>query len=229
MTTDRALPPVLLALTLVTGIVDAVSFLGLGHIFTANMTGNVVFLGFAAAGAPGLSVPRSAVALAAFALGALVAGRMGAEVIAGRQHRLAASAFGIEAALLLASAAVAAGSGSDLTGRGRVLYMVIVLTGFAMGIRNGTVRKLAVADLTTTVLTLAIAGVAADSSWAGGTNPRWNRRVASVAIMFAGAALGAWLLRASMSWALSIAGVVSAACAVVIAFANRGPVPGSAA
>ena len=56
MTTDRALPAVLFTLTMVTGIVDAASFLGLGHIFTANMTGNVVFLGFAAAGAPGLSV-----------------------------------------------------------------------------------------------------------------------------------------------------------------------------
>ena len=40
----RPLPPTLLLLTLTTGLVDAVSFLGLGHVFTANMTGNVVFL-----------------------------------------------------------------------------------------------------------------------------------------------------------------------------------------
>src|SRR6266566_1919803 len=67
---DDRLPPALLVLTGVTGLVDAVSFLGLGHIFTANMTGNVVFLGFAAAGVPGLSVARSSTSLVAFLAGA---------------------------------------------------------------------------------------------------------------------------------------------------------------
>ena len=57
----------LLGLTVVTGLVDAISFLGLGHIFTANMTGNVVFLGFAAGGAPDISAARSIAALCAFA------------------------------------------------------------------------------------------------------------------------------------------------------------------
>ena len=45
------LPPLLLGLTVVTGLVDAFSYLLLGHVFVANMTGNVVFLGFAIAGA----------------------------------------------------------------------------------------------------------------------------------------------------------------------------------
>src|SRR5438067_4052553 len=148
--TDRALPAVLLTLTMVTGVVDAASFLGLGHIFTANMTGNVVFLGFAAAGAPGLSVARSGAALVAFAAGAVLAGRMEARMRTGPRHLWTSGAFAIEAALLIASAAVAAGSGSDLTERGTVLYPVIILTGLAMGIRNATVRKLGVADLTTT-------------------------------------------------------------------------------
>ncbi len=48
----------LLILTFSTGLIDAVSFLGLGHVFTANMTGNIVFLGFAVAGTPGLSAVR---------------------------------------------------------------------------------------------------------------------------------------------------------------------------
>ncbi len=61
---ERALPAVLVGLTAVTGLVDAVSYLALGHVFTANMTGNVVFLGFALAGAPGLSVMRSGMAVA---------------------------------------------------------------------------------------------------------------------------------------------------------------------
>jgi len=67
---DRSLPAVLLALTASTGLIDAVSYLALGHVFTANMTGNVVFLGFAVAGAPGLSIPRSAAAVGAFLTGA---------------------------------------------------------------------------------------------------------------------------------------------------------------
>jgi uncharacterized membrane protein YoaK (UPF0700 family) len=66
------LPVLLLLLSVVTGLVDAVSYLALGHVFVANMTGNVVFLGFALAGAPGLSAPASLAALAAFLLGALL-------------------------------------------------------------------------------------------------------------------------------------------------------------
>jgi Protein of unknown function (DUF1275) len=102
----------LLGMTATTGIVDAVNLLALGHVFTANMTGNVLFLG------------------------------------------------------------------------------VIGLTALAMGFRNATTRKLGVPDLTTTVLTLTIMGLAADSSLAGGTNPRWRRRVASVLLVFAGGRRG---------------------------------------
>lgn len=65
---------VLLVLTVVSGLIDAVSYLGLGHVFTANMTGNVVVLGFAAAGAPGFSVPHTLVSLASFVVGAVAAG-----------------------------------------------------------------------------------------------------------------------------------------------------------
>jgi uncharacterized membrane protein YoaK (UPF0700 family) len=68
------LPPLLVSLTLVTGLVDAFSYLALGHIFVANMTGNVVFLGFALAGAAGFSITSSLIALASFGLGRLWAG-----------------------------------------------------------------------------------------------------------------------------------------------------------
>ena len=66
---------ILLAMTFNTGIVDATSFLAMGHVFTANMTGNIVLLGFALGGAVGLSAPRSLLAFGAFLLGALVGGR----------------------------------------------------------------------------------------------------------------------------------------------------------
>src|SRR5258707_9275564 len=71
------LPALLLVLTMVTGIVDAVSYLKLGHVFVANMTGNVVFLGFAIADPQNFSIPASLVAIGAFLTGAIAGGRLG--------------------------------------------------------------------------------------------------------------------------------------------------------
>src|SRR2546423_2487929 len=77
------LPPLLVAMTLVTGLVDAFSYLVLGHVFVANMTGNVVFLAFALAGAAGFSILASLVALFSFVLGSL-GGLLGSRL---GQHR----------------------------------------------------------------------------------------------------------------------------------------------
>jgi uncharacterized membrane protein YoaK (UPF0700 family) len=211
---ERALVPVLLALTAVTGLVDAASVLGLGRVFTANMTGNVVFLGFAAAGAPGLSLARSGAALLAFVAGAVIGGRIGRPIGNGSVDRPTTTAFACEAALLIAAAGASVGAGSDLADMPARLYAAIVSTGLAMGIRNAVVRKLAVPDLTTTVLTLTLTGLAADSRVAGADGSRWPRRLASVAVMFAGAAAGAWLVARSVAYALAVAGVISALSSV---------------
>ncbi|MGX1487948.1 hypothetical protein RKD41_000207 [Streptomyces tendae] len=85
------LPPLMLVLTVVTGLIDAVSYLSLGRVFVANMTGNVVFLGFALAGAPGLSVTASIVSMASFLTGALAGGRLGTRFAAHRGRLLAAT------------------------------------------------------------------------------------------------------------------------------------------
>ena len=159
------LPPLLVGLTVVTGLVDAFSYLVLGHVFVANMTGNVVFLGFALAGAPGFSIVASAVALASFWCGALAGGRIGAQLHQHRGKHLS-SAVSIQAALLAASVALAALSPNPVPARYR--YPLIVVLGVAMGIQNATARRLAVPDLTTTVLTLTLVGTAADSSLGGG-------------------------------------------------------------
>src|SRR5256885_1548595 len=98
---ESRLPGALLVLTAATGLIDAVSYLALGHVFTANMTGNVVFLAFAVAGAPGLSIPRSVVSLAAFLAGAVVGGRLAARLGSGPPRRWVATAFGAAAALLV--------------------------------------------------------------------------------------------------------------------------------
>src|SRR5690349_19832297 len=86
------LPPLLVAMTLVTGMVDAFSYLVLGHVFVANMTGNVVFLAFALAGAPGFSIAASFVALIAFVLGSLGGGFLGSRLGQHRGRLLSAAA-----------------------------------------------------------------------------------------------------------------------------------------
>jgi uncharacterized membrane protein YoaK (UPF0700 family) len=202
---------ILLAMTVVTGIVDAVSFLALGRVFTANMTGNVVLLGFAIAGAPGLSISRSAVALVAFLSGAVLGGRVASKESS--WHRWADRAFMLEALLLGVAAVTAAGTGSSAVSNPLQLHAVIVSSGVAMGLRNAIVRKLAVPDMTTTVLTLTITGLAADSSLAGGENPRWQRRVAAILAMIFGAFAGARMLAYSISLPLAVACGIAAMCA----------------
>src|SRR5271156_1508946 len=69
--------PLLLLIATTTGLVDAVSVLGLGLVFCANMTGNIVFLGFSLAEIPGFNVAPHVTALAGFIVGATVSGRIG--------------------------------------------------------------------------------------------------------------------------------------------------------
>ena len=95
-------------------------------------------------------------------------------------------------------------------------WPVIALTALATGLRNSTVRYLGVADLTTTVLTLTLTGLAVDSSLAGGTDPRPVRRIGSVLAMFSGALLGAILvLHQGLAWPLAIACGAAAVATIV--------------
>ncbi len=214
------LPPLLLGLTLVTGLVDAFSYLVLGHVFVANMTGNVVFLGFAIAGAPGFSIPASLVALGAFVCGALIGGRVASGLGHHRGHLLAVTAS-FQALLLGASVIAVAVSGEPVAGAYR--YALIALLGISMGIQNATARRLAVPDLTTTVLTLTITGVAADSAIAGGPGSAAGRRLVAVTAMFVGALAGAALvLHVHIVAPLVIALVVTAVVALVAWRAGAG-------
>src|SRR2546430_735151 len=116
--------------TLVTGLVDAFSYLVLGHVFVANMTGNVVFLAFALAGAPGFSILASLVALGAFVLGSLGGGLLGSHLGQHRGHLLSVAAA-LQALLLAAAVVLAAVSGNPVS-PGFSSGLIIVL-GVAMG------------------------------------------------------------------------------------------------
>jgi uncharacterized membrane protein YoaK (UPF0700 family) len=213
-----------MTLTFVTGVVDAVSFLGLGRIFTANMTGNIVLLGFAVAGAPGLSLARSFTSLVAFLFGAALGGRFSVAMAATRRSWLLTMGV-IEGGLLFAAALVSIGFDIEVSSPSNRLYAVIVLTALAMGLRNATVRRLAIPDLTTTVLTLTLTGLAADSSFGGGNNPRLGRRVVSVFLMFAGAVIGALLLRQGLVLPLLLSGlcVIAGTFAFIVIPASSAP------
>jgi uncharacterized membrane protein YoaK (UPF0700 family) len=215
-TTEKVIPYALLGMTAVTGLVDAVSFLSLGRVFTANMTGNVVILAFATARVPGLSIARSLTALLSFLVGAILGGRVMARAGADSQIRLTAQAFVLEVVFLLAASLCSMGYRGDLLEDSFQPFALIALTAVAMGTRNAAVRKLAIPDLTTTVLTLTITGIGADSSLASGNNPRLARRVEAVVAMFLGAAFGAIIIRYSISAALWLGTALSALCSAAL-------------
>jgi len=205
---DRPPQPLIVtlaALTVVSGFLDAVSFLGLGHVFIANMTGNVVLVGFAAAGAPGFSVTASLCALGFFLGGAVMGGRIAQRV---RPHRtLMLLVMTMEAAFTTAAAVIAGAVPAIDAGWPR--FTVIALLAFAVGLRNAAVRRLRVPDMTTTVLTTTLTGLASDSSLAGGTNPNASNRITSVVSQFGGALVGALLvLHVGAAWSLGVAAAI---------------------
>lgn len=185
------LPPLLLVLTVVTGLVDAFSYLTLGRVFVANMTGNVIFMAFSLAGSSGFSLTASVLSLLSFAAGALAAGRV-ANGVTRHRGRLLLGVTAAQAVLVLVCFAV--GKLIDLPAGGWSRWSLIVLLGFAMGGQNAVVRKLGVPDLKTTVLTMTITAVASDNRLAGGATSKAGRRLLSAAAMFLGALVGAALI-----------------------------------
>ena len=219
MMADRShgpLPMLLVCLTVVTGLVDAFSYLTLGHVFVANMTGNVVFLGFALAGVGEISIVASLLAVLAFVLGAAVGGRWAAGRALHRGHLLAASTS-VQACLVLIASVITSTAGVQGSAARLTLIGLLAL---AMGGQNAVVRRLAVPDLTTTVLTLTVTGLAADT-----TSPSVRgRRLISVLAMLAGALAGGVLLHwVTLAAPLWLAAVLLVACATSAYLAARRP------
>jgi uncharacterized membrane protein YoaK (UPF0700 family) len=199
----RRLATLLYLATIVAGIADAVSFLGLGRVFVANMTGNVIFVGFAAASAPGISVSRSLVALAAFVVGSGLGGRL-ADALEHRRRTWLVYAFGAETACFAVALVL------DLSGAvhpsGTAGLVLIALMAGGMGVQNVTAVKLALPELTTTVLTRTLTGLAAQLFQRQRNLPLLVRRLLAVVAMLGGATLGALLvLRVDVAAGLGLA------------------------
>jgi len=203
------LSPLLVGLTLVTGVVDAVSYLKLGHVFVANMTGNVVFIGFALAGAGGLSAPASLAALGAFLLGAVLGGRVGAMIPSHRGRMLRGGGV-LQSGLFLVALVVSLVASESLGGGAR--YALLVPLALGMGVQNAVAQRLAVPELTTTVLTRTLTGIASEATLAGGHGAQAGRRAIAVGAMLLGAVIGALL-----ALQVSVAAALSVACAIVVA------------
>lgn len=208
------LPGLLVLWTFVTGLVDAYSYLELSRVFVANMTGNVVFLGFAVAGAPGFIWWASLLAILSFMGGAHLGGRLLGEVDGSLRSRtsLLSRAAWIQVALLAVAVVVALvlPPAAHLAG---LVALVLVLS-IAMGLQNAVARALAVPDLTTTVLTLTITGLAGDGqnrARSGGAAKPNNvgRRLVSIFSMMLGAFVGAVLVKFNLAFAaLAVAGAL---------------------
>jgi uncharacterized membrane protein YoaK (UPF0700 family) len=208
----------LLVLTFGSGMVDAVSYLGLGRVFTANMTGNVVLLGFGIAHSGGLPILPPAISLGSFALGAGAGGLLGSKL--GDRHAVhVAAAWTVQATLIACATILAAAVPPHAGSVSR--DVVIGLLALAMGLQTATARRLAVPDLPTTVVTQTVTGLVADSRLFGGTGKGTARRGSAVAAMLAGAVAGALLLKASLVLALALTGALLLVVQLAYLWATR--------
>ncbi len=211
------LPILLLVLTMMSGVVDAVSILGFGRVFVANMTGNVAFSAFAIAGAPGFSLAVSVAALLGFLGGAFLGGLRVSKYAANRGFLLRDTCT-FEFAFLAAAFFVVL-PGPHKPGLG-VQLAAAALVAAAMGMQNAAARKLAVPDLTTTVLTMTLTGLAADI--VHGTALVMSRRLLAVFALFLGAAIGAMLvLHTQLIYGLALAMILSVTVALAAFFTSR--------
>jgi uncharacterized membrane protein YoaK (UPF0700 family) len=148
----RGQDAMLTSLSLAAGCVDAVGYLGLGQVFVANMTGNTVLLGLAIGQADGQAILHAWIALVGFVLGVA----LGAAIVQrGPEQPLwtpaVTAALGLELAILVA---FAAGWLLDGPGHSGVsVYVLISLSALAMGVQSAAVRRLEVADVSTTYVT----------------------------------------------------------------------------
>ncbi|HEY5223481.1 MAG TPA: YoaK family protein [Microbacteriaceae bacterium] len=212
------LPSLLLVLTLGTGLIDAISILGLGRVFIANMTGNVVFIGFALAGAPGYSLWGSLVALAGFLVGASVGG-VAISRFSAHRGKLLRNALIAQLALFAAALVISLTGGAPLSITRQLL--ILAVGSIALGIQNAVVRQLAVPDMTTTVLTMTLTGIGSDLRKRDLATA--IRRLTAVLAMLIGAGIGAILvLNLGVSAGIVAVTIMLAVALVGAAVAARG-------
>lgn len=212
---ERLTVTALLLLTVATGLVDAISVLVLGHVLVANMTGNVIFLGFWFVPHSGVDLTAAVVAFPAFVVGTIIGGRL-ARHLDGQVRTWLTTALGVEV-VLLTVLSILAGTGVLDYQDNTKLFLIAGLA-ITFGIQNATARQFGIQELSTTVLTSTIVGLGFDSRLAGGTGEREKLRYAVVATMCLGAVIGATLSRFTVAPVIALAAVVIATSACIFRF-----------
>lgn len=202
------LPALLLTLTLLSGIVDAVSVLRLGNVFVSNMTGNLVFVGLGLARAVGFSLRTTLIAVGCFIIG-VAACRWWFRVRRERLARLRDILIG-QAVLLAVAAAVSGAVGGNPAGATR--DAVVGICAAAMGGQNAVARRMGVRELTTTVMTGTLVGLLSGS---GESAVAQARQSIGILALVVGAAIGAALVRVSDATApLALCAAIASAVAL---------------
>jgi uncharacterized membrane protein YoaK (UPF0700 family) len=175
------------ALTLTTGAVDAVSYLRLGKVFSSIITGDLALLGVAAGQGHGALAVNGGLALAGYGLGALAGGAI-AGIPAEGQPPWPLRSTAALAAELLVLAGFGGGwlaAGGHPAGAARLA--LLGLAAASMGMQSAAVRRLG--QMSTTYLTATLTGLAqalAVLRWP----PEWQRGVGTFLALAAGAACG---------------------------------------
>lgn len=188
---DGPLPALLLAMTVLAGVVDATSILGLGNVFVATMSGNFIFLGLAVAGAGGFAVATSAIAIGSFAVGSMVGARA---YRAGGAHRGRGLRNVLTVKLTLAAGVTLTAILTDGHFSVGERDLVVVLLAMSMGAQLAAIRSLKIADLPTVAVTMTISGVFTDRG-DGWHDPAVLRRLVAVLAFTTGAVSGGLLVR----------------------------------
>jgi uncharacterized membrane protein YoaK (UPF0700 family) len=209
----------LLMLTFATGLVDAISVLILGHVFVANMTGNVIFLGFWFVPGAGVDLTAAIVAFIGFLAGTVVGGRLARHL--GRQTRLWLTAsLGLEVVVLV-MLSIMAGTGV-LSYHANTKLILIAGLAITFGVQNATARQFGIQELSTTVLTSTVVGIGSDSRLAGGTGEREKLRYSVIVAMCGGAIVGATLSRVTVAPVIALAAAVVAVSLLIFQFGPSG-------
>ncbi|MDX6759371.1 MULTISPECIES: YoaK family protein [Streptomyces] len=221
------MPALLVALTAVTGVIEAVSLLALGPAFTAMQTGNVLFLAFGAAQAGDLPTLPAGISLAAFVLG-VVCGSHVEAVLEARGRRWFVLGLVLEAGLILAAAALAWGLAPQYGSPTPRHLAVTAVLALAMGLRNTTIMRANVPGVPTTLVTRSMTAFLGGSAMGrdavyGYGSAGWKLRGLSIVAMFAGGFVGALLIRAG--WTVGWLLVPAAATVLVVGLVYRGQPP----
>jgi uncharacterized membrane protein YoaK (UPF0700 family) len=192
------LPGLLILLTAVSGIVDAISVLRLDNVFVANITGSMVFVGLGLAGANGFPIFAPLLALTTFVTGAVGGGILVRRSSSLHRGKALRTATVVQLADLTVCTCIAAAAGSHPDAGVRYLLLGLLATG--MGMKTALVRRVDVPGLTTAVITTTLTGLAADAPTGAWRQPQFVARALGVLALFIGAVIGALLLVHTALW-----------------------------